>query len=99
MATAKAELFRVRLGAKVKDIVTGFSGVVTARTEWLSGCIRYLVSPQKLDKDDKPVEGQWIDEQQLLVLSGGLKLVQQPTGGPKPSPSRQGNPQRGMAGG
>lgn len=30
----------VQLGDKVKDRVTGLTGIATARTEWLNGCVR-----------------------------------------------------------
>jgi len=93
-AKAASRLFKIKMGAKVKDVITGFVGVVTARTEWLSGCVRYLVSPQKLDKEGKPVEGQWIDEQQLGLMTGGVKLAARPAGGPKPAATRPRDPQR-----
>jgi hypothetical protein len=47
----------VKLGDKVKDRVTGLTGIVIARTDWLNGCIRMTVQPQEL-KDGKPVDRQ-----------------------------------------
>ena len=58
----------IKLGAKVQDEFTGFKGVVTARTEYLYGCIRVLVQPEGL-KDGVPVEAQWFDEQRLSKQS------------------------------
>jgi len=37
--------YKHKLGAKVKDQVTGLEGTVTCRMEWLYGCRRYLVQP------------------------------------------------------
>lgn len=57
----------INLGDKVKDRITGFTGIVVARTEWLYGCVRCTVQPQET-KDGKPVDNQTIDEPQLDVV-------------------------------
>jgi hypothetical protein len=57
----------IELGSKVKDSITGFSGIATGRAEYLHGCARVLVEPQEL-KDGKPVESQWLDEPRLVVV-------------------------------
>ena len=36
-----------QLGDKVKDTITGFTGVVTGRSEWLFGCVRCAVQPAR----------------------------------------------------
>lgn len=47
---------RVMLGDKVKDRITGFEGIVTARTEFLYGCVRVNVTRQnKVDKEGKEI--------------------------------------------
>lgn len=65
------------LGTKVKDKISGFSGIVTGRCQYLSGCNQAMVTPQVL-ADGKPIEPIWIDEQRLdrvddsmLVLENG----------------------------
>ncbi len=35
--------YRIKLGQEVRDNITGFQGVATARTLWLHGCERILV--------------------------------------------------------
>ena len=35
----------IELGEKVKDTITGFTGIATARTDYLYGCIRVEVEP------------------------------------------------------
>lgn len=57
----------IKPGDLVKDGITGFTGIVVARTEWLNHCIRCTVQPREL-KDGKPVESQTFDEEQLEVL-------------------------------
>jgi hypothetical protein len=57
---------RVNLGATVRDIITGFSGVVTGRVEYLSGCNQSLVQPRV--GDDGTHRGpEWFDEQRLVT--------------------------------
>lgn len=57
----------IKLGQKVRDQITGFTGVVTGRCEYISGCHQVLVVPP-VDKDGKHVDSQWYDEQRCEVL-------------------------------
>jgi hypothetical protein len=57
------------IGDRVEHRINGFKGIATGRTEYLNGCRQFLVQPEKLDKEGKPVEGQWIDEQHLTVVT------------------------------
>lgn len=79
---------KINLGDKVKDPVTGFTGIVVARTEWLYGCTRINVQPA-VDKDGKMVEINSFDEPQLIVLKEGAikveKKEEKETGGPMPA--------------
>ena len=67
-----------RLGDTVTDSITGFSGVVTGKTQYLNGCIQLLVTPPGLH-DGKPITGQWIDEQRFGPSTATA-------GGPQDSP-------------
>ena len=78
--------FKIDMGAEVKDHVTEFKGVITARTEFISGCIQYIVQP-KCGKDGKKPEGQWFDEDRLIVTKKAKKIKTRPTGGPQYIPS------------
>ena len=59
----------VKLGQKVKDVVTGFEGIVTSRCEYMNGCVQLSVAPKVNPKEKwvKPKE-KWFDESQLRVL-------------------------------
>lgn len=57
----------IQLGDKVRDIVTGFTGTVVNKTEFLNGCVQYGVIP-KCGKDNKAPEEVGIDEQNLEVI-------------------------------
>ena len=61
------EIEMIRLGDRVKDSISGFEGIVTARSEYLNGCISLLVSPEKLDKSGEKIKGIWFDDVQLTV--------------------------------
>ncbi len=62
----------IELGQRVKDKITGFEGIATARVEYLTGCIQYCLKPEKLDEKGKMIEGEYIDEGQLELLGDGI---------------------------
>lgn len=57
--------FKYNLSDTVKDIVTGFSGVITARAEYLNGESIYLLEAKV---DNKPVV-EWFPEGRLEVVT------------------------------
>lgn len=62
------------LGSKVRDTVTGFTGIATSSHKYLNGCVRISVSPP-VDKDGKMQEPQVFDVQQLEVLEGPVAVT------------------------
>lgn len=60
---------KIKLGDKVKDKISGLSGIATARTEFLNGCVQYTVS-RKLGKNQElnPMGEPSIDEMCLEVV-------------------------------
>lgn len=58
-------------GDKVKDRVSGFSGIVCARLEHLNGCKQYGIYPT-VDKDGKIGDAHYIDGEQLELVDDGL---------------------------
>jgi len=84
----------IALGARVRDTVTGFTGVATARVEYLNGCIQYCVKPVVGD-DGKMPDGEYLDIGQLEVVDGGVSVPRRDTGGPMsdtPSATYRGGP-------
>lgn len=65
-------MFKHELGKKAKDKISGMTGVITARCEFLTGCNRYCITPQEL-KDGRPIEGMYFDEDQIKVLGDGIE--------------------------
>jgi hypothetical protein len=72
---------KIQLGNRVKDIVTGFAGIVTAKCEYLNGCVQFCVQPST-DKDGKRPESFYIDHQQLEFVDDGVSVAGLGTGGP-----------------
>jgi len=60
--------FKIPCGAEVKDRVSGFTGIVTARHDYMWGCVMYSVQPQELH-EGQPVENRAFDEARLEVLA------------------------------
>ena len=71
--------FEHPLMSQVKDSITGFEGVVTRAAQYLTGCDRYCVQPQKLNKTTgEPVEPHWFEGWRLkrtADLKGGEMAV------------------------
>jgi len=71
--------FKIELGKKVKDSITGFNGIVTGKVEYITGCRQYLVVGKS--KDNKPADSLWFDEDRLLGNPIGKKAEN--NGGPQ----------------
>ncbi len=56
------------MGQKVEDTVTGFSGFVMGRVEYVTGCAQVLVQPPC--KAGAWVESRWFDEPRCKILPG-----------------------------
>ena len=76
------------LGDKVKDTVTGFKGTITARIEYLNGCLQYCVEP-KVGKEGKVEKHYYVDEGQLELIEArsarARKASEKGTGGDMPN--------------
>ena len=79
----------IQLGAKAKDVITGFSGVVTGRVVYITGCNQLLINPG-VDKDGKLQGSEWIDEQRMQQVGDAvIALENGVTPGPdRPAPIR-----------
>ena len=77
----------IELGDRVRDKVTGLTGIAMGRSEYLWGCVHVLVQPQET-KDGKRVESSWLDEGGLEVMQRGAIADQAaPSGGPSIHPA------------
>ena len=74
--------FKFNNGQKVRDLVSGITGIINGSCVWLNGCVQYSVQPQS--NDNKKLDYWWLDEQQVELIDEGIskKITPTPTGGP-----------------
>jgi len=73
--------FKFNLGDEVKDKITGFSGIILWRSQWLHNCNTYGILSKKL-KDGKPQETSQFDEPRIELLKKKVIKPKRDTGGP-----------------
>jgi hypothetical protein len=61
------------LGTTMRDVITGLSGVVVGRVEYLTGCNQALLQPKAKD-DGSFTESVWFDEQRLQAVAGAARI-------------------------
>jgi len=72
----------INLGDKVVDTVTGLKGTAITKIEFLNGCIQFQVQPKGITSEGKIMESEYIDQQQLeLVSKPKVKKEKSNTGG------------------
>lgn len=67
------ELFKIPLGKKAKDKITGFTGIIIGRIQYLTGCNQYGLCPS-VGKDGKTGDTQWFDEGRIIVTGKGVSI-------------------------
>lgn len=72
----------VDLGEEMFDMVTGFTGIATARYTSMNGTIEYCLTPKQKEGKGFP-EGQYIDVNRLKFSGNKLHITKKPTGGPQ----------------
>jgi hypothetical protein len=55
----------IQLGSKVRDRISGFTGIVVCRSTWVTGCVRIGV-----DAKGKADATAWFDEERLDIVPG-----------------------------
>lgn len=83
----------ITLGDRVKDKISGFTGVVTGIANYITGCIQYRVEADKLDKDGACLKIQWFDEVQVeFIKARVLKMtpIEKRPAGPQNNPPMRG---------
>lgn len=81
----------IKLGDKVKDVITGYTGIAMGITKYLTGCDHVgVLSQTAKDKDGKPTNWQWFDITVLKVVKAGV--IKLDSGTATATPKRQGGP-------
>jgi len=84
----------IELGDKVKDNITGFSGVAVCFSEWLNGCVRITILPTTLTKEGATKDTETFDIEDVVLMTSAKKKKATPSGGPKKDPIRKKDPKR-----
>lgn len=89
---------KVKIGQRVRDSISGFEGIVVAKTSYLYGCERVGVAPEYLDDDGETISWHWFDEPQVEVIGDGFMACVKETlasmgatGGPRADAKRKDN--------
>lgn len=54
-------------GCLAKDKITGFTGIITGKIEWMYGCNQYCLNP-KVTNDGELKEANWFDEGRIEII-------------------------------
>ncbi len=61
----------VKLGGKVKDKISGFTGVIISEHRYLNGCVRFSIQPS-IDKDGELPKIETFDKPQLELIASDV---------------------------
>lgn len=77
----------IDLGDRARDTLTGFTGIVTGRVSYLTGCDQVLLLPRS--SDETKINGaEWFDIERIqLVDKGAVTVTAAPSGMDLPLPS------------
>lgn len=87
-------MFKFNQRDLLRCTTTGFTGVVTCRSEWTNGCIRYQLQAKEL-KDGKPLDVVSFDEQDLELVEAQTvteSAAADRKGGPRAETMRRADP-------
>lgn len=59
------------MGKLAKDKITGFTGIITSKHEYLTGCNQYGLQPA-IDKDGKVPDKGYFDEGRVEIIGPGI---------------------------
>lgn len=48
--------------------ITGYTGLIVASSQHITGCDQYLLKPPGLTKDGEMHDGKWLDSSRILIL-------------------------------
>jgi len=66
---------KIELGDRVKDKVSGATGVVTGITEWITGCDTLTIAPS-VKEDGKVPDGVYIDINRAEVIERNAVIIE-----------------------
>lgn len=82
--------FKFGFGTMLKDKITGYKGIVTARTEYFTGCRHYGLLRVGLTEKGGVPDSEWFDESRLEQV--GTRVITLPRSVTDPPSGRFENP-------
>lgn len=76
----------IELGVQARDKITGFTGIITGKASYLTGCDQYVLVPKMTEEDKKVRDSVWFDEGRLEVVGPGINAEEvqgEKNGGPQ----------------
>lgn len=81
------KIFKFENGSRVKDIITGYEGIIGGRTQYLTDCVQYGIVREGLTKDGKTADWVWFDESRLILVKKNAVKVDEKSDPAGPAPS------------
>ena len=67
---------KIPMGAKVVDVLSGYEGIVVGYARHITGCDTLGIRPDRLDKEGKMVDVEWVDVTRVKVIAKPSPEVQ-----------------------
>lgn len=61
----------IQLGQQAEDIITGFTGIIIGRAEYLTGCTQYGLAP-KAEPGKPTTSSEWFDKGRIRITGPGI---------------------------
>lgn len=77
------------IGDQLKDVVSGYVGIVMCISFYSTGCVHYGLAPKKLTENVKVGDWEWIDQSRLTRMKRkavSFAVDNKKKGGPFPNP-------------
>jgi len=79
---------KFNLGDKLQDKVTKYTGICLGITQYSTGCRHYGLQAEMKNKDIKPPDWEWFDENRLILIKSKAMIftTYKPSSGNFPNP-------------
>ncbi len=69
------EEYKIKLGDKVRDKISGYTGIAVARSKFINGCVQYSIAGKVKKGERLPIEGEpAIDETNLEIIKKNVVI-------------------------
>lgn len=70
------KIFKFENGSRVKDTVTGFTGIILGRTDYLTGCVHYGLAKESVNDKGGIDDWSWFDESRIELIKKNATSVE-----------------------